>query len=190
MRNVFKFLVWAVVIVITAAALTFYFGFYRTDKIDHFVDEGCKSFSMVATEQSKKDISEIVNTLADTSTVGLAFKSGHLKQLGKNVDTNVPSPLAFLAIIFSDSHLANQMKVIRQSSFKYNNFIEGLYPNMMKLYVNKNCFKKTMDSFSDHLRLNKLRTFTIAETCGKHGEDGDKDAFKPFVDFLIDQKAL
>ena len=170
-------------------ALLFYLGYLPYEKKADETAPKCKSFSMKASVESKKDIAEIINTLADTSTVGLAFKRNHLKQLGRDVDKGVPSPLAFLAIIFSDPHLANQMKVIKQSSFKYNNFIEGLYPNMMKLYVNKSCFKRTMNSFSEHLHLNKEKTFIIGETCGKHGEDGDQDAFKPFVDYLIEQKA-
>lgn len=189
MRNYIKLLGWGIVIALIAASLIFYFGFYRKDKMDHNEDKGCRSFSMKASAQSKRDISEIINTLADTSTFGLAFKSNHLKQLGKKVDSSVPSPLAFLAIIFSDQHLANQMKVVKQSSFKYNSFIEGLYPNMMKLYVNKNCFKETMNSFSEHLKLNKIKTFDVAQRCGKYGEAGDKDAFKPFVDYLIEVKA-
>ena len=189
MRKYMKSLSWGVAIVAIAIGGMYYFEYYSKNNIDPIEDKGCASFSMKATEQSKKDIAEIVNTLADTSTVGLAFKSGHLKQLGKNVDNTVPSPLAFLAIIFSDPHLSNQMKVVQQSSFKYNNFIEGLYPNMMKLYVNQNCFKETMNAFSEHLKLNKVKAFAIVETCGKHGSDGDKDSFKPFVDYLIEVKA-
>ncbi len=189
MRKCIKCLGWGIAIIVIASGVMFYFGYYPKKVIADIEDKGCSSFSMRATTQSKKDISEIVNTLADTSTMGLAFKSGHLKQLGKNVDATVPSPLAFLAIIFSDQHLANQMKIVQQSSFKYNNFVEGLYPNMMKLYVNKICFKQTMNAFSEHLKLNKVKAFAIAETCGKHGADGDKDSFKPFVDYLIEVKA-
>jgi len=161
-----------------------YFGTYTPHT--HSKHPGhCKEFSMKVDKASREKVAEIISTMANTSTVGLAFKAGHLKQLGKEVDKKVPSPLTFLAIIFSDQQLANDMKIIKQSSYKYDNFCEGLYPNMQKDYSDKECFKKNVYAFAKYLKIDKEKTYTIAETCGKRGESGNKDAFKPFVDYLI-----
>ncbi len=149
----------------------------------------CKAYTTKIDAQSQKNISEIITTMANTSTVGLAFKAGHLRKLGDEVDRKVPSPLTFLHAIFSRPELAKAMKKVKESSMKYNNFCEGLYPNMQKGYKSKGCFKKNVYAFAKSLRLNQEKTYTIAETCGSHGEDGNKDAFKPFVDYLIEQKA-
>jgi hypothetical protein len=149
----------------------------------------CQAYSTKTDAQSKKNISEIINTLANTSTVGLAFKAGHLRKLGDEVDRKVPSPLTFLHAIFSRPELARAMIKVKQSSMKYNNFCEGLYPNMQRDYKSQRCFKKNLYAFAKSLNLNQEKTFTVAETCGRHGESGDKDAFRPFVDYLIEQKA-
>ncbi len=150
---------------------------------------GCVPYSDSVSKESKANISEIVLTLANTSTVGLAFKAQHLRDLGANVDLHVPSPLSFLAAIFKDKGLANAMKVVQQSSYKYNNFCEGLYDNMMKNYKDPECFEKNLRAFAKSLNINAEKTFTVAETCGRDGESGDKDAFRPFVDYLIELKA-
>lgn len=188
MKKFIKIIVILVVLLVLLFSLGAYFDIGVANKNFKRISK-CKSFSMKADSQSHKDIKEIVSTLANTSTFGLAFKSGHLKKLGKDIDKSVPSPLAFLAIIFSDQKMANEMKKVQQSSFKYNNFCEGLYKNMMISYRNKQCFKKQITGFSKELKLNAERTYSVAETCGRHGEDGDKDAFRPFVDYLIEEKA-
>ena len=185
MGKIAKVLGYLIIFAVIILGIISYFDFGGVKGVKKALSGNCKPFHMNVDSQSKKNINEIISTLANTSTLGLAFKSNHLKALGKDVDKKVPSPLMFLAVIFSDQKLANDMKIIKQSSFKYNNFCEGLYKNMMTSYQNKECFKKNIDSFSKLLKLNPEKTYTIAETCGKHGVNGNKDAFRPFVDYLI-----
>lgn len=187
MGKFLKILITIIVFVIVILGILDYMGFFTVGETPS--DGHCKEFVYRVDPQSKQNISEIINTMANTSTMGLAFKAGHLKALGKEVDQKVPSPLVFLAVIFGNEELARAMKKVKQSSFKYNNFCEGLYPNMQKFYKNKECFKRQLLAFSKMLKLNAEETYTIAETCGRHGEDGDKDAFRPFVDYLIEKKA-
>lgn len=165
------------------------FGPTKGKKKGASAPSGCKSFTIKVDQQSKKNIAEIVNTLTNTSTIGLAFKSSHLRKIGAAVDKNVPSPLTFLAVIFVSKDLANQMKRIKKSSMKYNNFCEGLYKNMMRLSKDPKCFQFEIEGFAKSLGINPVKTFHVAETCAKHGTNGDKDAFIPFVDYLIQLKA-
>ncbi len=50
-------------------------------------------------------------------------------------------------------------------------------------------FVKAYEKFAKALKLNPEKTYTVAHTCGKHGESGNKKAFKPFVDYLIQRLA-
>ncbi|MCH9812176.1 hypothetical protein K0U07_05400 [bacterium] len=189
MGKIAKILGYLIIFLIIILGVVSYFDYGGVKGMKNAINhmENCKSFDMNVDAQSKKNIAEIISTMANTSTVGLAFKSNHLKALGKEVDKKVPSPLVFLAVIFSDQKLANDMKIIKQSSFKYNNFCEGLYKNMMTSSQNKECFKRNLDKFSKLLKLNPEKTYTVAETCAKHGANGNKDAFRPFVDYLIQE---
>lgn len=189
MGKIVKIIGYLIIFLVIILGIVSYFDYGWVKGAEKALSGHCKSFHMNVDKQSKEYIGEIVSTLANTSTVGLAFKSNHLKAIGNKVDEKVPSPLMFLAVIFTDKKLANDMKIVRQSSFKYNNFCEGLYKNMQSSYRNKECFKKNIYSFSKILKINPEKTYTIAETCGKHGENGNKNAFKPFVDYLIEQTA-
>ncbi|MCH9620751.1 MAG: hypothetical protein S4CHLAM20_01540 [Chlamydiia bacterium] len=188
MGKFFKILIAVVVFIVIIFGAIEYFDFYKVGDtaVRH---RGCKKFTTHVDSKSKEKVAEIITTMANTSTVGLAFKANHLRALGKEIDKKVPSPLTFLYIIFSDQKLANDMKIVKQSSYKYDNFCEGLYPNMQMDYGDKKCFKDNVYLFAKALKINQEKTYNIAETCGKQGESGNKDAFKPFVDYLIQQKA-
>ena len=177
-----------VVLIVVLIGFADYFGFL-TPLEKNLNKNHCATFSMRASQKCVKNVEEIVTTLANTSTVGLAFKASHLRAIGKEVDTDLPSPFIFLAIIFSNSNLAKDMKVVQESSYKYNNFCQGLDKNMQISYQNKECFRNMVKAFSRQLKLNFEKTYTIAETCAEHGSHGNKNAFKPFVDYLIKQKS-
>lgn len=188
MGKFIKVFVSLLVLLLIVLTIFSYVGFGGKEEGGKVVAD-CKKFTTKVDSKSKANIAEIVNTLADTSTFGLAFKSNHLKKIGAEVDKSVPSPLSFLYVIFSDPHLAKQMKVVRESSMKYDNFVEGLFRNMYKLYKDPKCFEEQITEFAKALNLDVKKTITVAETCGKHGDEGNKKAFKPFVDYLIQQKA-
>jgi hypothetical protein len=188
MKKNLNIIIGFVVLIVVCLATLDYLGYLSgVEKVVHKGD--CSSFSMKTDAKSIENIEEIVTTLANTSTVGLAFKASHLRAVGKEIDNKVPSPFVFLAIIFSNPKLAKDMKIVQQSAYKYNNFCEGLDKNMMLSYQNKECFEKTVRGFSKQLKLNFEKTFTIVETCAEHGKNGHKNAFKPFVDYLIKQKS-
>jgi anionic cell wall polymer biosynthesis LytR-Cps2A-Psr (LCP) family protein len=189
MGKIVKIIGYLIIFLVIILGIVSYFDYGGITGVKKALSGKCKSFHMTVDKQSKAYIGEIVTTLSNTSTMGLAFKSSHLKAIGKKVDDKVPSPLMFLAVIFTDKKLADDMKIVKESSFKYNNFCQGLYKNMMTSYHNKECFKKNIYSFSKQLKINPEKTYTVAETCGKHGENGSKDAFRPFVDYLIKELA-
>lgn len=185
MNKIAKIIIYTLVTIVIVLGVVSYLETGGFNGVSKSLSGHCKEFRTKVDKKSEANITEIISTMADTSTLGLAFKSNHLKELGKQVDESVPSPLVFLYVIFSDQKLANDMKIIKKSSFKYNNFCEGLYKNMMTSYHNKECFKKNMYSFAKTLKLDKEKTYIVAKTCGRHGENKNKDAFRPFVDYLI-----
>ena len=87
-------------------------------------------------------------------------------------------------VIFSDKKLANDMKIVKKSSMKYNNFCEGLYKNMMKLYQNKKCLKNEIGFHVDEIkeRYNKYLIENLAKKASDIEEE-DEDV-KEFNDEL------
>lgn len=133
-------------------------------------------------------ITEIVQTVAHTSTVALAFKSGHLHNLGHSVDKTVAS-FEFLAYIFSHPELADDMALIQKSSMKYNNFVEGLYKGLVGDY-NRGIFYARARGFAHFLGLDEEKTISILKGCIEDAiQNKNKRAFKPFLNYLIAMKA-
>lgn len=133
-------------------------------------------------------IEEIITTLSKTSLIGLAFKKSHLNRLGADIKNNV-STFGFLAYIFSRTKLINNMRSISRSSIKYNNFIFGLKDGLEKECKNE-WFLQHVNDFSELLNIDKRKTEDILLICMKKVENGDKLAFKPFLNYLINSKNL
>ena len=83
-----------VVLIVFLIGFADYFGFL-TPLEKNLNKNHCATFSMRASQKCVKNVEEIVTTLANTSTVGLAFKASHLRAIGKEVDTDLPSPFIF-----------------------------------------------------------------------------------------------
>jgi len=83
---------------------------------------------LICTDQDKANIYEIITTLADNGKLSLLLKSGHLKQLGAQI--NHVHPLKFMSTIFSNPRLRMCMPDIFNDYFKRNGFMDGLGPSL------------------------------------------------------------
>lgn len=104
------------------------------------VATGQENFTLEVTKEQGKIIEEIITTMGTSSVIGLGFKRGHLKALGKKLDG--VGPLQFLGYIFSREDLKKQMKSIRNSSMKWNGFMDGLKPGLEKEVTSNQLFVK------------------------------------------------
>ncbi len=91
-------------------------------------DEGSLSQFVHMTYHDKEHVAELISTLASNHVGKLLFKRKHMNRLGDSV-RHVP-PIEFLGYIFSRPDLRNNMNEIRQSYFKWSNFIDGLAENI------------------------------------------------------------
>ncbi len=150
------------------------------------VSASCEfEFSVSKTAGDK--ISEIVTTVAHTRALSLWGKEKHLKKLGADVDDEV-NFLQFWAFVFSHPKLAKDMKIIQNSSMKYNPFISGGRKAILEAYnKDKECFLKTGVGFAIFLKIDP-------ETTVRHLKEGlealetKNTGLKPFFDYLIEEK--
>jgi len=148
----------------------------------------CEKFSPKISSKDGERIEEIISTMANTSTLGLAFKSKHLRRLGDEVDKKVP-PLEFLAYIFSHPQLAEYMARIQTSGFKYNGFVEGLQGNLMKLHK-QGCLEEQGKEFAKYLNLDAKKIVSLLQKGAEKAiKNNDKRAFKDLVTYLITEKS-
>ncbi len=75
-------------------------------------------FVLTVSPERAEIIEEIVTTMGETYTVMLKFKEPHLKELSKQLKGM--GSLNFLAYIFTRSELLENMRIIADSSLKFN----------------------------------------------------------------------
>lgn len=147
----------------------------------------CKEFTGKVDPEDGERIDTVITTMANTSLIGLAFKSSQLHKLGDILDKHVP-PFEFLGYIFSHPKLAKAMTEIKQSRMKYDNFVDGLKKGLLKEYES-GCFFYRAKGFAKYLNLNEEKTLLVLKKCVEAAKTSkSKTAFKPFVDYLIKEK--
>jgi hypothetical protein len=117
----------------------------------------------------------------------LAFKKSKLESLGARLRHKV-NTFEFLVFVFSNQDLADDMKLLKESSIKYKRFVEGLSQKMLKEYE-RDDFYLRVEHFAKHLELDYKELSLILNSCLETGKAGDKGAFMPLIDYLIASKA-
>ena len=82
------------------------------------------------TSEEKKMIAKIIYTMADNNVFKLLFEKKKLEKIGKKI--HHVHPLKFLGTVFSDPTLVHHMRKIRESSFKWEGFMDGLAHRMVE----------------------------------------------------------
>jgi hypothetical protein len=154
---------------------------------DGFENEHVEGAVFEIGAEEKETIRELIITMSRNNPAVLAFKKGKLEALGVKLRHKVTT-FEFLACVFSDPELASEMKLLQESSLKYNRFIEGLFPKMLKEYENE-AFYTRATHFAKHLEIDEQEFVALLEGCISVAQEGDKSAFGPLLDYLISTKA-
>ena len=180
---------WGVILVVIALCFGGYFFLAKgelTDRAWNPLSKEC-NFKMNISKKSQQEIFEIVDTVANTGSLSLLGKKGHLDRLGAIVDKEVET-LDFWGYIMSQPKLAKDMKKIQGSSMKYDHFVENSGKGFRKAFQQNKCFYNQAKGFAKYLKINEERTLELMKECMEKPRS-DKDAFKPFIDYLIKEKA-
>lgn len=90
--------------------------------------------SLPVTEEERKHIRYIIETVGKTSAIMLPFHAETLEDLGQRVQH--VHPLRFLETIFVDPYLKKCMASIRDSFFKWRNFLAGFSKRIEEEHAN------------------------------------------------------
>ena len=103
------------------------------------------------TEQEKEDISYIITTLANKSTITLMFYKRPLNRAGDRV-AHV-HPLVFLGFIFSDPELKDA--VIRIKGYPWRRYAQGMAGSLESAAMRDNMHEEFIDDFANTVGIDK-----------------------------------
>lgn len=112
------------------------------------------------TSEEKKMIAKIILTMADNNVFKLLFEKKRLERIGKKI--HHVHPIKFLGTVFSDPGLVHHMRKIRESSFKWEGFMDGLSRRMVEENGRDN-LKKYLPGFCASISANLETVMSFAE---------------------------
>lgn len=83
-----------------------------------------RNYNTPLTDQNKKDMAFIVNTLGNSSLLKLGTLKSSLESAGDRIDS--VHTLQFIAYIFTNEELKTSIRNLQKSSYIWNKFINGL----------------------------------------------------------------
>lgn len=132
-------------------------------------------------------IRELIAIMAHNNPAVLAFKKSKLESLGAKLRHKV-NTFEFLVFVFSHQELADDMKLLKESSIKYKRFVEGVSQKMLKEYERDDFYLRA-EHFAKYLELDYAYLSIVLNGCVEMGKTGDKICFMPLIDYLIASKA-
>jgi hypothetical protein len=184
-----RFLIYLFIILLIPFLIAFGY-IYLFDDVDKEIiteiEHEENSFFKIGDEEGEV-IRELITTMAHNNPAVLAFKKSKLESLGARLRHKV-NTFEFLVFVFSNQDLADDMKLLKESSIKYKRFVEGLSQKMLKEYE-RDDFYLRVEHFAKHLKLDYAVISLILNSCVETGKAGDRIAFKPLIDYLIASKA-
>lgn len=132
----------------------------RTDDIQFCLVNSSSSsvslfYDLPLDEKSQKLIHELIKTIAEKNIWGLLFKKKELEKIGKKIDDRV-HPMRFMGHILGDPKLRKWLKEIKNSSFKWDHFIDG-FANRMKEEAARNNLLPYVAGMAHHLHVDQAR---------------------------------
>lgn len=112
------------------------------------------------TEEEKQMIVKIILTMADNNVFKLLFEKKKLERIGKKI--HHVHPIKFLGTVFSDPYLVDRMREIKDSSFKWEGFIDGLSLRMTEESSRGN-LKKYLPGFCASINANLETVMSYAD---------------------------
>jgi hypothetical protein len=93
-------------------------------------------YQLPLNEKEKKLIFELMKTIGEKNVWGLLFKKKEVEKLGKRV--NHVHPMRFIGYILADPKMKKWLKNVRNSSFKWDHFIDGFSDRMKEEHAKNN----------------------------------------------------
>lgn len=93
-------------------------------------------YQLPINEKERKLIFELMKTIGEKNVWGLLFKKKEVEKLGKRV--NHVHPMRFIGHILSDPKMKKWLKNVRNSSFKWDHFIDGFSDRMKEEHAKNN----------------------------------------------------
>lgn len=118
------------------------------------------------TLQQERDITKLIRTLANTSTVGLMFKKGELERIGERI-TGI-HPLRYIGFIYADPELKECMPKLLSKSMVSTRFIKELSAGLNQK-LEENQLVQYVPGFASSLNLttNDIMPFVDNRTWGE-----------------------
>jgi hypothetical protein len=186
MKN--KILICSIIIFLPLFSFLFYKVFFEKDGGLKALKKSVISEELAVNPEDGEVIRELIFLMSRTNPAILALKKSKLEALGARLKNKV-NTYEFLAFVFKDKELALEMKLLKESSIKYKRFVEGLHPKMMREYEGQVFLKRT-HNFAKVLDIDLEEFKKVLYSCLENAQKGNKIAFMPMVDFLIQQKTL
>lgn len=108
-------------------------------------------YSTPLRQQDEENIRYIINTLANSSYFGLLSKQGSLERAGKAVDH--VHPMRFVAFIFSDPQLRNNVR--RISGIPWGRFVNDMGNSLSKASQSGAIDENVIDNFASTVQVDK-----------------------------------
>jgi hypothetical protein len=132
-----------------------------------------RNYNAEPTNAEKQDIRFIVLTLANRSVLAIAKEKDLVERAGDRIDHL--HPLKFLKCIFTDDELKVGIKNIREKSWLWSSFIEGLAVTLETESRIHNVTDEMIVEFSKQLSLQSHDMLQLAQ----------KGAWEKMVDYMI-----
>jgi hypothetical protein len=85
-------------------------------------------YQLPLTEREQRQIAELMKTIGEKNIWGLLFRKREVEKMGKKV--NHVHPMRFISHILGDPKLRKHLKEVKNSSFKWDHFIDGFAKRM------------------------------------------------------------
>lgn len=112
------------------------------------VDINDAYYRLPLADWERKIIGKIVTTMAENNVLKLALKRKTMEKKGKQI--NHVHPMRFIGYIFADPHLKYCMQEIKESTFKWNGFVDG-FSKRIKEEAGRNNLEVYIPGFAQSL---------------------------------------
>ena len=117
-------------------------------------------YSLYLSESDKKNIHFIIHSLAKYSVIKLGVKNKEIRKKGDAVEH--VHPLRFLGYIFGEGGLRDDMRRIRKSSYKWNNFMDN-FSNRLNKEASQDNLRRFVPGFAHALGVNPAAISSLIE---------------------------
>ncbi|MCI0381684.1 MAG: hypothetical protein L0207_01335 [Chlamydiae bacterium] len=138
-------------------------------------------YELEVSQEKKKLINQLLNTMAKNNVFKLLFEKKRLKEIGKKIlDVH---PVRFLSIIFTDNRLIECLVKIRENSFKWEGFtkgdkdIPGLFIRMER-EADRDNLTRYIPGFSEEVQVDNQKIISYIQN----------RKFEGLIKYLLEQK--